>query len=283
MAIITISRGCFSHGKEIAERVAERLGYECISKEVLLEAAYLFKVPEGHLTRSIQEAPGLLDRFTHKRAHFLSCVQTALLEHVNKDNVVYHGHAGAIFLPGIRHVFNVRIIAEMDVRVALVCKQNGICQEAARQLIENEDRQREAWYHDIYKKDMNDPSLYDMVLHIGRLTIDSACDQICTAAASDTFKSTAASRSALNDLTVKCHVQTVLADVCEAEVDVVDGVLKIKVKSQRLRNTGFTRPGTQQRVKDYITQDLQREIAAMISKVPGIKNMVCDIIPPHYV
>ena len=28
MAIITISRGCFSHGKEIAEKVADRLGYQ---------------------------------------------------------------------------------------------------------------------------------------------------------------------------------------------------------------------------------------------------------------
>jgi hypothetical protein len=35
MAIITISRGCFSHGQEIAEKVARRLEYECLSREVL--------------------------------------------------------------------------------------------------------------------------------------------------------------------------------------------------------------------------------------------------------
>lgn len=38
MGIVTISRGSFSHGKEIAEKVAIELGYEAISREILLEA-----------------------------------------------------------------------------------------------------------------------------------------------------------------------------------------------------------------------------------------------------
>jgi hypothetical protein len=40
MSVITISRGSYSHGKEIAEKVAQKLGYECISREIILEAAY---------------------------------------------------------------------------------------------------------------------------------------------------------------------------------------------------------------------------------------------------
>ncbi|MBU1162009.1 MAG: cytidylate kinase-like family protein, partial [Proteobacteria bacterium] len=53
MAIITISRGCFSHGQEIAEKVAGMLGYECISREVLIEAAKLFNVSEKKLIKSL--------------------------------------------------------------------------------------------------------------------------------------------------------------------------------------------------------------------------------------
>ena len=41
MAIITISRGSFSKGKEVAEKVAKILGYQCISREILLEAKIL--------------------------------------------------------------------------------------------------------------------------------------------------------------------------------------------------------------------------------------------------
>jgi hypothetical protein len=35
LPIITISRGSYSKGREIAEKVAERLGYECLSRDLL--------------------------------------------------------------------------------------------------------------------------------------------------------------------------------------------------------------------------------------------------------
>ena len=38
MAIITISRGWYHRGREVAEKLAAKLGYECISREILLEA-----------------------------------------------------------------------------------------------------------------------------------------------------------------------------------------------------------------------------------------------------
>ncbi|MGW8325474.1 MAG: cytidylate kinase family protein, partial [Desulfobacterales bacterium] len=60
MAVITISRGCFSHGQEIAEKVAKKLGYECVSREILVEAAQLFNVSEKKLIRSLNDAPNIL-------------------------------------------------------------------------------------------------------------------------------------------------------------------------------------------------------------------------------
>ena len=31
MPVITISRGSYSHGKEVAEKLCARLGYKCVS------------------------------------------------------------------------------------------------------------------------------------------------------------------------------------------------------------------------------------------------------------
>lgn len=284
MSIITISRGCYSHGKEIAERVAAALGYECISKEVLLEAAQSFNVSETRLSSSIHDAPGILERIMHsqERQHYLDCIQTALLEHVKNDNVVYHGMAGHLFLSGIRHVIKIRVIAQMEDRVALVRKMRNISPEEAVTLIAAEDHQREEWYHTVYKKDMSDPSLYDMVLSIGRLTIEDASELICAAAGRDSFKATAQSREALNDLALARHVRTVLAELCEADVTVSGGIVTVKVKGQKLRGTGFTRPGMQQRVQTRIQEDLQQEITALVSKIPGVRDLICDIETPYY-
>jgi len=39
MAVITISRGSFSGGKMLAECLAEKLGYRCIDRDVIVEKA----------------------------------------------------------------------------------------------------------------------------------------------------------------------------------------------------------------------------------------------------
>ncbi len=41
----------------------------------------------------------------------------ALLKHVQKDNVVYHGLFGHFFLQDIPHVLKVRIVGDLEARV----------------------------------------------------------------------------------------------------------------------------------------------------------------------
>ena len=57
MGVITISRGSYSHGKEIAEKLAQKLGYDCISREILLKASEQFNVKEAKLIRALHDAP----------------------------------------------------------------------------------------------------------------------------------------------------------------------------------------------------------------------------------
>ena len=61
MAIITISRGSYSKGKEIAEKVAQLLGYKCVARDVLLETSEEFNVPEIKLIRAIHDAPSFIN------------------------------------------------------------------------------------------------------------------------------------------------------------------------------------------------------------------------------
>jgi len=64
MGIITVARGSYSHGQEIAEKVAQKLGYDCISREVILEASKEFNIPEIKLTQAFEDAPSILPIFT---------------------------------------------------------------------------------------------------------------------------------------------------------------------------------------------------------------------------
>lgn len=283
MAIITISRGCYSHGKEIAEAVAARLNYECISQEILLEASQSFHIPESKLFESLHDAPSLIERITHARQRLIDWFQATLLNHAAKDNLVYHGFAGQILLSGISHVLKVRVIARMEDRVNMLMGQKGISEQEARRLIEHEDHERAEWYRAIYRMDMHDPQLYDIVLHIGRLTIDDASDIICEAASRNSFKATAESLSDLMDLALSSHVKVVMEDICKADVRAKNGIVHIRVQGQKIKTTGIASPDVQHQVQDQIQRDLYDKIIAAVSKIPGVKDIACSVDAPYYV
>ena len=145
MAIITISRGSFSKGKEVAEGVALRLGYTCISRDLLLEASSQFNVPEIKLIRALHDAPSILDRFTRGKERYLAYFAMALLERVQRDNVVYHGLAGHFYLMGVNHVLRVRVLADLADRVELEMKRENISREEALHIIKKDDEERRQW------------------------------------------------------------------------------------------------------------------------------------------
>lgn len=114
MSIITISRGSYSKGKEIAEKVAHELSYRCLAREVLLEASREFNVPEVKLVRALHDAPSVFDRLGYSKDRYIAYLQSALLNSLKPDNVVYHGLAGHFFLKDVSHVLKVRIIADLE-------------------------------------------------------------------------------------------------------------------------------------------------------------------------
>lgn len=282
MAIITISRGSYSHGKEIAEKVAEMLGYECVSREVLLEASQYFKISEKKLLESIHDAPSILDRITHGREKYIAYIRAALLDHVQKDNVVYHGHAGHLLIPEIRHVLKVRVIAEMDERIAFVQEQRKLSRDEAAAFLANEDKQRALWTRYLYKVDIEDPRMYDIFLHIGGLRIPDACDIICIAAKSEAFTTTPESQKTITDLAIVSHAKAALKDVCNAEVKSIDGMVYVEVPAQRIRRTGIASPRLQRRVRETIQDDLTKEILQILQSVPGVKKVFCNVEHPYY-
>ena len=67
MSVITISRGSYSRGVEIAEMVSEKLGYRCLARDVLIEASKEFNIPEVKLTRALEDPPSFFERFTREK------------------------------------------------------------------------------------------------------------------------------------------------------------------------------------------------------------------------
>ena len=200
MAIITISRGSYHRGREVAEKVAQKLGYEVLSRDILLEASEEFNIPEIKLIRAIRDAPSILDRVTRQKEKYVAYIRAALLKHVQKDNVVYHGLFGHFFLQDVPHVLKVRIVADLEARVADEVKREGISESKARQIIIKDDEERRKWALHLYGADWWDATLYDLVIHLKTITVDDAVDLLYHVVQLPGFQTTPESQEAINNL-----------------------------------------------------------------------------------
>jgi len=261
--VITISRGSYSKGREVAERVARKLGYGIVSRDIVLEASEEFNIPEIKLIRAIHDAPSILDRLSHKKEKYIAYIRAALLQHFCKDNIVYHGLAGQFFVGDISHVLKVRIISDMKERVRAEMDREGVSEAEAQRLLRRDDEERRKWSEHLYGIDARDPSLYDLVIHIHKLTVEEAADAICDTAGFERFQATPESERAMEDLGLSAAIEAALHDIgYTVQVIAMNGSVSVKA--------GAALPHQFSRADD---------IRNTVKGIPGVKDIHVDIEP----
>jgi len=210
MAVITISRGTFSGGIAVAEELGRKLGYPCISKEIILDAAEEFGIPEDKLVAAMEKPPrSWLEAPTKKIAH-LNYVRYALLKRARKNDLVYHGYAGHLLLGDIAHVLRVRVIANMEYRIKAAMEKDGLNRKEAVSMIKKLDKQSLNWTRFLYGVDWQDSSLYDVVINLDRIDIKSAVDIIVQMTELDDFKPDQNSKAEFNNQVLSSMVWAAL-------------------------------------------------------------------------
>lgn len=212
MSIVTISRGSYSRGKEVAEKLAARLNYECLSRDVVLETCAEFNIPEIKLVRALHDAPSVLERFLHGKERYLSYFNYSLLKHLKQDNIVYHGLAGHYWLQHLPNVLKVRIIADMEDRVKEEMKRENISAQKALYVLKKDDEERRKWGLQVHGVDSWDSRLYDIVLHINTLTVDDAVQILFETIQKPIFKTTEESKDKLENFALAAKVHSMLIE-----------------------------------------------------------------------
>ena len=195
MAIITISRGSMSGGEALAKLLEHR---PRLSDS--WAATCSWPPPRNwtslrrSLTQKIVRGPGVWESLTSNRRLYVVAVQAALAEHLDKGNLVYHGHAGHLLLKGIPTVLRVRLIAPLEMRVRSVMERQHLNREAAVEYIATVDHERIRWTQFIYGVDWSDPSLYDLVINLENMSMQTACTTIAAVVGQPEFALTDAAQ-----------------------------------------------------------------------------------------
>ncbi|MEW6077455.1 MAG: cytidylate kinase-like family protein [Thermodesulfobacteriota bacterium] len=211
MQIICISRGTMSGGKQLAEGLAKKLLYQCLSREDLIEAAIREGIQVGKIETALMK-PGLFtERLALEREHYIAFTTAYLCDKVKDGPLVYHGRTGHLLLPGVNHVLRVRVVADWDYRIKAAMKQLNVDRVKAQRYLEAVDEDRRRWAHNLYGVSGDEAGQYDIVINLEQLSVDNAVAALTTISQLPDFQMTPASRRVMDNLNLGARVRLALA------------------------------------------------------------------------
>jgi cytidylate kinase len=262
MQIITIYQGASGSGEELAEAVAQSLGYGSIDREVLVEASLRYGIPQAKLTEILEREPTWWATFTRNLEPYRIALQAAFCEVAKTQGMVYRGHIGHELIPKFPHVLKVLLTAPMEVRVEQIQARHGLNEVAARRYIEEVDKARTRRLKGMFSTDWRDASRYDLVVNLGYMRLETAKRLVIETARAPEYQMTPASKQAFEDFALASRVKATLLlgnDLSNSRFDV-------KVREGNVEVSGT--------IPDWVSDD---HIAKQVRGIPGVKSVTTDL------
>ena len=191
--VITIARQLGSGGSYIGQKVAQRLGYAYIDRQILQQAAKELGVEEAVIEERDERLQGFWERVLTVFAlgppdgtytpppHLVSdtdLIETErrlIVQLATRGPCVVLGHGGFHLLRGRVRLFNVFVHAPLEFRVARVMSiyHAGSEDEAAR-LVERSDRERIRYIRTFTGRDWFDARNYNLAIDTGVIDFATA-------------------------------------------------------------------------------------------------------------
>ena len=232
MQIVCISRGTYSGGQQLAEKLAEKLGYACLSREKLIEAATREGIQVGKLETAMMKPHLFNERLNLEKEHYLAFTTAYLLEQALKGDLVYHGRTGHLLLPGIAHVLRVRVIADSEYRIRAAMTRLGVDRTKARRYLEEVEGDIRRWVHTMYGVSWDDAAHYDLIVNLAQLSVENAAAALTSVSQLPDFQMTPASRKAMENMLLGAKARMLLAQYerthrASFKVQAEDGVVTV--------------------------------------------------------
>lgn len=194
--IYTIGREFGSGGREVGEKLAQKLGIKLYDKELLQQAAkdsgfceeifenhdekptnsFLYSlVMDTYSVSGYSAAPFLDMPLNHKV--FLAQFET-IKKIAEKESCVIVGRCADYALSDNPDCINVFVHADLDVRIKNVSRNLNITENKARDIINKTDKQRASYYNYYTSKKWGDSKSYNLSLDAGKLGTDNCVEMI---------------------------------------------------------------------------------------------------------
>ena len=265
MSIITLSRESYSHGEEIAKKVAQELGYDCLGSDGVTQAVQdVLDQPFGLLQATTRASNAMRARGVTRKD--VALFRSSFYDHMIQDNVVYHGLAGHLFLSDMPNVFKVRLVADLDDRVGEMAGRLGIDAVEARERIQREDAQRQEWDQSLVVSPCEtDP--FDLSVNLHSLDVGRAAQIIVDAARIAMGEPSNDLQTMLTDMALASRIEVALLDhFGDARAEVREGRAYVQVEASIVQEEAAA-----------------RKAMRALSDIEGIREVHVGVIPSAFV
>ncbi len=188
---ISISKQAGAESEGIAEILGGSLGWQVFDRELVEAIARETSTRERVLSRLDEKAVSRFDEWLAQLIVPGQRPQVAYLQEMARViwALAKHGHVillgrGANWFLDARHGLRVRIVAPHDVRVARIAAQEALSPKEAERWLRSADASTAAFIRQVYRRDIDDPLGYDLVVNTGALEREVAAEAILGAARS---------------------------------------------------------------------------------------------------
>jgi cytidylate kinase len=173
MKWITVSRKMGTNGSEVARKVASELGYRFYDTPAINR-----KAEELGFLESVREiddkTPSIFQRlFSRRPMIYLERLYSVLYELAKEGDAVFLGRGSHLLLRDFTGALHVRVTASPATCLRTLMAL-GLNQDAAARAIKRTDDERSAFVKFAFGVDWEDPTRYDLVLNMDKLSVQMA-------------------------------------------------------------------------------------------------------------
>ena len=177
MKWITFSRKMGTRGSEVAKRVASELGYRFYDTKAIHEMAQDLGLL-GSVRAIDEKAPPVWQRlFSPRPMVYLERLYSVIYELAKQGDAVFLGRGSHLLLRDFPCALHVRVTASPETCLRTVMTQ-GLNREAAARAIQRTDAERSAFVKFAFGVDWEDPTRYDLVLNMDKLSVKLAVSTV---------------------------------------------------------------------------------------------------------
>jgi cytidylate kinase len=263
MPVVALTQGMGSLAQDVAEQLAAELNLATLQHEVAQRVAEKMHVPKSLINRLRTGKAGALERWRADTDSIAVYTAEQVLDAAARGNVVLRGWGATQLLRGVPHVPCIRVMRPFDQRVQwLMAELDTDDRALAEEEIRRSDEANAARMHEQFGVNWGDPVLFDLVLNVDRLSVDTCVQQIKALLARPEFAETDASRALLAGLALAARVRAALrADERTREVNI-----GIDCAGGVARLTGI--------VVNADERALAEEVAAAVPDVASVDNQL---------